>query len=121
MPDFAALFPDFPRSLWPAMVYELWRYTPGDPLGLAYRLLNLAEAAAWFVIAAGVGVRAVRLRRAPRAETLYVLLFALFGLSDVWEAHAVPLWLIAAKGLIFAGILLVRRHLLKHAYPGRRF
>ena len=63
----------------------------------------------------------VRHRRSLGWESLYVALFIVFGISDVWEAYVVPLWLIAAKGLIFVGIIAVRAVLVGRYYPGAKF
>ena len=115
------MFDDFPREFWPAMRYVLWRYDPSDALAVGYHWLNLCEAVAWFVIAAVVARRMFKHRRAPVWESLYVTLFVVFGLSDVYEAYAVPLWLIAAKGFIFMGIVAVRAVLVKRHYPGAKF
>ena len=115
------MFNDFPREFWPAMRYVLWRYDANDALAVGYHWLNLCEAIAWFVIAGIVGWRMVRQHRAVAWELVYVGLFIAFGLSDVWESYQVPLWLIAAKGLIFGGIVMVRAVLVKRYYPGAKF
>lgn len=115
------MFEDFPRAFWPALQYELWRYDPADSLTVAYHWLNVVEAMAWFMIALAVGRRMIRCRRSVGWESLYVLLFITFGLSDLWESRVVPMWLIAAKGLIFAGILAVRHQLMRHHYPDAKF
>jgi len=115
------MFEDFPRAFWPAMRYELWRYDPADPLAAAYHWINVIEAVAWFVIALVVARRLVRDRRSMGWEVAYILLFIAFGVSDLWESRVVPVWLIAAKGLIFAGILTVRHHLIRHHYPDAKF
>ncbi|MEO1235445.1 MAG: hypothetical protein AAFX76_01515 [Planctomycetota bacterium] len=115
------MFDDFPREFWPAMQYVLWRYEAQDGLAIGYHWLNLAEAVAWFVVAAVVARRLVRRHRRPGWEAVYVGLFVLFGLSDVFEAYRVPVWLVAAKGLNFAAIVAVRRFIVRRVYAGSRF
>ena len=53
-------------------------------------------------------------------DWVYVALFAVFGLSDVLESQVVPMWLLAAKGLIFAGIVAVRWIVVRRYYPGSK-
>ncbi len=53
-------------------------------------------------------------------EPLYVLLFVIFGISDLWESQVVPVWLVAAKGLIFLGIIAVRVPIVMRLYPGKK-
>ncbi|MEM8782179.1 MAG: hypothetical protein AAGE65_04910 [Planctomycetota bacterium] len=101
------MFDDIPSEFWPAMRHVLWRYDANDALAVAYSYLNVAEAIAWFVIAAWV-VRRAWVDPKTAWEWAYALAFVVFGLSDVWESYAVPMWLIAAKGLIFAAILGLR-------------
>lgn len=115
------MFEDFPDEFVPAMQYELWRYDPSDGLATAYHWLNVCEAMAWFAIAAWVGIRFLRHRRSFLWEPLYVALFVVFGLSDLWESQVVPMWLVAAKGLIFGGIVAVRFPVVKRLYPGKAF
>ena len=115
------MFKDFPNEFWPAMRYELWRYDPNDGLGAAYHYVNVTEAWAWFGIAGYVGWRMIRHRRHLPLELTYVALFVVFGISDLWESQVVPMWLIAAKGLIFAGIVSVRWPLVKWHYVGAKF
>lgn len=103
------------------MLYVLWEYDPADGLAVAYHWLNLAEATAWFVIAAVVARRLYRQRRRPGWELVYAGLFVLFGLSDVIEAYRVPLWLVAAKGLNFAAIVAVRQLIVRRVYVGAKF
>lgn len=115
------MFEDFPREFFPVMHYELWRYRPDDALAHAYHWLNVCEAFAWFFIAALVARRLIRQHLAPCWESVYFFLFIAFGVSDLWESQAVPVWLIAAKGLIFTGIVLSRRVLIKHHYREAKF
>ncbi|MEM6459572.1 MAG: hypothetical protein AAF710_09300 [Planctomycetota bacterium] len=117
------MFDDFPREFWPAMAYVLWRYDPAsaDAVATAYHWLNVTEAFAWFAVAVYVGRRLVRHRRAVGWESAYVLLFVVFGVSDLVESRVVPVWLIAAKGLIFAGIVAVRWKLVRSYYPDAKF
>lgn len=115
------MFNDFPDEFLPAMRYVLWRHDPADGLASVYHWVNVVEACAWFLIAAYVGVRFLRHRRSFLWEPLYVLLFVAFGVSDLWESRVVPVWLIAAKGLIFAGIVAVRVPVVRRLYPGRKF
>ena len=115
------MFKDFPNEFWPAMGYELWRYDPSDGLGAAYHYLNVAEAWAWFGIATYVGWRMIRHRKHLPLELTYIALFVVFGISDLWESQVVPMWLIAAKGLIFAGIVSVRWPLVKRHYVRAKF
>lgn len=115
------MFDDFPHEIGPAMRYVLWRYDPHDALASGYHWLNVCEAIAWFAIAVFVGQRLVRQHKAVTLEAAYLLLFVLFGVSDLWESRVVPLWLIAAKGVIFAGILAVRWRLVKRHYVGAKF
>lgn len=115
------MFADFPREFWPALRYVLWRYDPSDTLSAGYHWINVAEAVAWFVIAAVVVRRMRRQHKAVRWEAVYALLFIVFGVSDLWESRVVPVWLVAAKGLIFAGIVAVRHVLVKRYYVGAKF
>ena len=50
-------------------------------------------------------------------EHAYALSFLVFGLSDVLESQVVPLWLVAAKGLIFAALLICRWQVVTRYYP----
>ncbi|MEM1098012.1 MAG: hypothetical protein AAGH92_04415 [Planctomycetota bacterium] len=98
------------------MRHVLWRYEGGDALAMAYSYLNVTEAIAWFIIAVWVTRRAFR---DPKTtwEWAYAGAFAVFGVSDVWESYAVPIWLIAAKGVIF-GLILALRWRVKRDRPG---
>ena len=115
-----AVFDDFPNAFGPAMRYELWRYDPADGLSWGYHWLNVVEAWAWFAIAAYVGIRFLRFRRSLVWEPCYVGLFVVFGVSDLWESRVVPMWLVAAKGVIFGGIVGVRWVVVRWLYPGRK-
>ncbi len=110
-----------PREFWPAMRHVLWRYDPSDPLNAAYHWLNVAEAGAWFGIAGYVAWRFAKHRKSAGWELGYAALFLVFGASDVWESRQVPMWLIAAKGVIFLAIVLVRREVLRRCYPDAKF
>ncbi len=110
------MFDDVPREFVPALRYVLWAYDADDWLAVGYSALNVAEAIAWFVIAAWVARRAWRDPKTPW-EWAYALAFVAFGVSDVWESYRVPIWLIAAKGVILAAILLLRLRV-KRARPG---
>lgn len=89
------------------MRHVLWRYDDSNPLAVAYSYLNVAEAVAWFAIAGWIARRAW-LDPKTHWEWAYAFALVVFGVSDVWESYAVPMWLIAAKGMIFATILLLR-------------
>ncbi|MEM9417680.1 MAG: hypothetical protein AAGA25_01325 [Planctomycetota bacterium] len=115
------MFEDFPSDFWPAMQYELWRYREGDPLAVAYHWLNICEAIVWFIIAGIVARRLFQEHRAPLWEVYYLGLFVVFGVSDLWEAQVIPVWLIVAKGIIFLNIVGVRRVLIRRFYPEARF
>ncbi|MEM9882940.1 MAG: hypothetical protein AAF800_08490 [Planctomycetota bacterium] len=117
------MFDDFPNEFWPAMAYALWRYDAeaADWVAHAYHWLNVTEAFAWFAVAVYVGRRLVRQHRATVWESVYVMLFVVFGVSDLIESRVVPVWLIVAKGLIFAGIVGVRWKLVKDHYPQAKF
>lgn len=90
----------------------------------AYRLFyvgfNAVEALAWFAFAVIVFYR-WRRNRKTKLEVVYSVLFLVFGLSDVMEIIAYPLWLLVAKGAILAGLLLTRRHLIRAHYVGKKF
>ncbi len=98
--------------------YEIRRY---DPRGSVWDnwafYFNLAEAIAWFAIAALVLNRWREFRRTPE-EWLYAGLFFAFGLTDVCEAFLLQTWLLWIKGLVLAGILYYRRRLHQRHYPG---
>jgi len=72
-----------------------------------------------------VGVAIWVMRRHWRKEGgawdyVYALLFVIFGITDFIESQVVPLWLIASKGLIFGGILIVRWIVVRQYYPGAK-
>ncbi len=113
------LFRDMPGEFWPAMGHVLWRLDPSDPLALGYCVLNLLEAAAWFVVAGWVVRRHYR-RGGGAWDWAYAAAFVLFGASDVVESQIVPVWLIAAKGILFATILVLRAIVIRRYYPGAR-
>ncbi len=98
----------------------LWTFRPDDTVSVLYAWFNVLEGLAWMVIAGYVMVRFVRLRRSWW-EVAYAGLFVLFGLSDWRESYVVQPWLILAKGVVLAGILLLRRYLIRRHYPGYRF
>lgn len=110
-----------------ALLFELLTYRIVDVsrenLG-TYRLFyvgfNAFEAVAWFTFASIVLCRWNRNRKSRR-EVMYSLLFLLFGISDVIEIVFYPLWLLLAKAIILAGLLLTRRHLIRVHYPGKKF
>ena len=116
---FESLFADVPREFIPAMLHVLWRVDYTDPLAAGYSVLNLLEAAAWFGVAVWV-LRRHRRKPGGPWNYAYALLFAVFGASDVWESQQVPMWLIAAKGLIFTGIVAARWVVVTRYYPGAK-
>lgn len=105
-------------DFWVWMAHPVWRRGPEIEAQL-YAGFNLLEALAWWAIGAWALVRYARWRRSP-VELLYVAMFALFGFSDVLEAHAVTGWLLLAKGLIFANLVTARLYLVRVCYPGAR-
>ena len=116
---FDALFGDAPPGVWGWLNHRLWVANWSDPFAAGYATLNLVEALFWLGIAAWVFARHCR-GRGGRWEVAYALAFVLFGLSDVAESFAVPPALIAAKGLILAGIITLRSVVVRRYYPGQR-
>ncbi|MEO0586524.1 MAG: hypothetical protein AAF078_02695 [Planctomycetota bacterium] len=113
------LFGEVPGEFWPAMMHVLWRVDYGDPLAAAYSAVNLLEAVAWFGVAGWVVRRHVR-EGGGAWNFAYAAAFVVFGVSDVVESQVVPMWLIAAKGLIFGVIVWLRWEVLRRYYPGRK-
>lgn len=125
---FHSLFPEMPDQFWPAMRHVLWRVDPEDALSIGYSTLNVVEAIAWFAVAVWVLVRLKRRKPVGGALGLsgaawcriYALAFVVFGLSDVMESQVVPVWLVAAKGVIFAAIVGIRFVVVRKCYPGAK-
>jgi len=111
-----------PVSLSNLLTYRIVDVSPETLGGYRpwYAGFNAFEAAAWFTFAACVLLRWHRHRKS-RLEVVYSCLFLFFGLSDVMEIIAYPLWLLLAKAAIFAGLLLTRRHLIRVHYVGKKF
>lgn len=112
-------FPPLGADFWAWMAHVLWRYDD-SPESAIYSWFNVAEAVAWWLIAAWVLVRHARHRR-TWIEPLYVFMFIIFGLSDVLESYRVTPWLVLCKGLIFANLVVMRVHLIRVYYPRHRF
>lgn len=85
----------------------------------AYHWFNLAEGAAWCLLAALVARRFAR-NRHSLWELAYAAAFVTFGLSDFREAYRLQTWLIVAKGANLALLLALRRFLLRRFYPQSR-
>ena len=85
-----------------------WLYVP----------FNIAEGLLWLCIAGFVLFRWARHRR-TWLEALYAMSFILFGLTDLIEVIATPLWLLALKGCCLLAILLGRKLVIGH-YPGAK-
>jgi hypothetical protein len=113
------LFGGIPHDFWGAMGHVLWRVNYGDPLAASYSVVNLLEACAWLTVAAWVIRRHVK-QGGGVWNFAYAAAFVVFGLSDVMESQIVPIWLIAAKGFIFATILWLRWVVLRRYYPGQK-
>jgi hypothetical protein len=103
------------------LTYELARtdFSALTAFGLAYVGFNGLEAVAWFVIAAWVIVRD-RPDGPQLIEIAYALAFVAFGLTDVAEILALPIWLLIAKGAILIAIVVLRRRVIR-LRPARRF
>jgi hypothetical protein len=97
-----------------------WRYdSASDWYAQPYHWLNLVEGCLWLVCAALVIGRYLRHRRSP-LELAYAAAFFAFGLSDFREAYVLESWLIGAKGVNLAILLLLRRTVMRRFYPDRR-
>lgn len=81
-----------------------------------YHAFNLCEGLAWCGLALAV-LRRYAKHRHGRLEIAYALAFACFGASDFREAYALETWLIAAKGVNLALLLLLRAYVLRNFYP----
>ena len=90
------------------------------PFEIFYFGFNAIEALAWFTFAVIVLSRWHRNRK-TKLEIAYSALFLVFGLSDVMEIIAYPLWLLLVKGVILTGLFLTRRHLIRDYYKGKKF
>ena len=94
-----------------------WIYQPtGNIPSEVYHYFNLFEAMAWILLAILVLVRYLH-RRSSTWEIAYAFAFLLFGLSDIREAYELNSWLIWAKGLNLAVLLLLRRMIQSRYYP----
>ncbi|MEM9253067.1 MAG: hypothetical protein AAGB29_12020 [Planctomycetota bacterium] len=116
---FEELLRNVPSDFWGAMAHVLWRVDYADPLSATYSVINLLEAVAWFAVAAWVLRRHVK-QGGGGWNYAYAAAFVVFGLSDVLESQMVPIWLVAAKGVIFGLILWLRYEVLRRYYPGRK-
>jgi hypothetical protein len=84
-----------------------------------YVSFNVLETLIWLGIAIFIIRRALR-GGAPRGDQLaYAGAFILFGVSDLLEVVALPVWLLLAKGIVLAAIVLLRRRVLRR-YPGAK-
>lgn len=103
------------------LLHELVRtdFESLTPWTIAYISFNAIEAIAWFTIAAIVARRALR-GRAGLLEWLYAASFIIFGVTDLLEIVAMPIWLLAVKGIVLGAILLLRAEVLTR-HPGARF
>ena len=90
-------------------------YAGGGFLPTFYYWFNLAEAIAWFTIGGYVLIRFFRNRKSP-CEIVYSALFLLFGITDLREVRNLPVWLLALKAVILAGLLSARFNLKKNHY-----
>ncbi|HEY1068807.1 MAG TPA: hypothetical protein VGE52_21985 [Pirellulales bacterium] len=99
-----------------------WRYPATAPTwhDRLYSGFNLLEGAVWLVLA-GIVLRRFLKHRKSRAEVAYALAFATFGLTDLYEAHALTSGLIALKGINLVVLLWLRSLVVKRHYPGRTF
>ncbi|TFG50285.1 MAG: hypothetical protein E4H40_01620 [Candidatus Brocadiia bacterium] len=86
---------------------------------LFYGPFNIAEAAAWYIIAGYVILRFLKNQRTP-FEILYAASFVAFGTTDILEATSLPVWLLIAKGIILVSILLLRKKVISF-YPKAQF
>lgn len=102
------------------MVHPLWKFDSRNITDLIYSWFNVTEGIAWLAIALYV-FRRYLVHQKTNLEIIYTLLFIVFGISDFWESYIVQLWLIMTKGLIFAGIIIVRFRLVRKHYAGYRF
>lgn len=107
-------------------MWELFNYAIVDthsPWLTSYRHLyipfNLIEALIWFALGIFVLVRYARHRK-TWYELQYSLSFTLFGLTDLLETHATPIWLLAFKAACLLAILQGRKLVTAH-YPGAKF
>ncbi len=84
-----------------------------------YIIFNLLEGIAWLAIG-GYVLRRGLAHCLIRDEIIYFATFVLFGITDFCEMHFMPVWLLAAKGIILTAILVYRKKVLTK-YPGLKF
>jgi len=102
-----------------AMLFESWWiYDAADNslFAAVYHAFNLCEGLAWCGLAILV-LRRYMKRGHSALEVGYALAFACFGASDLREAYALENWLIAAKGVNLAALLVLRAYVLRNFYP----
>jgi hypothetical protein len=95
-----------------------WAYSAAevDWFSSVYHFFNLAEGAAWCLLAALVLKRSFQHARSP-VEIAYAAAFAVFGVSDFREAYALETWLILAKGVNLVCLALLRGYVIRRFYP----
>jgi hypothetical protein len=82
-------------------------YTAGGGWEAFSYWFNLLEGVVWFGIGGYVFNRFLKNRKS-HLEIVYAMLFCVFGLTDFREIYDLPVWLFAAKAVIFGAIILVR-------------
>ncbi len=103
----------FVRKWWSRDAVELGAYSQ------VYSWFNLAEALAWFVLAALVFRRCLRFRNGS-VEIAYAVAFFVFGVTDVVESYALWSWLIWWKLVTVIVLFVLRRRVLRAFYPGKK-
>ncbi len=100
--------------------HTIWhsQHNRGNWFDVAYPAFNVVEALCWFGVALYVVRRAIK-HNGSRFEFGYASLWFVFGLTDLREAYAQQIGLIAFKGLVLAALLLMRRRIIRR-YPGAR-
>ncbi len=95
-----------------------WTYSAAevDLFSTVYHFFNLAEGAAWCLLATLVLKRSFQHARSP-LEVAYAAAFAVFGASDFREAYVLETWLILAKGVNLVCLALLRGYVIRRFYP----
>lgn len=108
------------HSLQDILTQQLWTYDPESSWHVLYHWFNVAEGSVWVWLGLVVAKRFLLFDRSLW-EVAYAVAFLMFGVSDFIEAQSLYVWLIAWKALNLAILLLLRRYVLKHCYPDRRW